>query len=96
MLPIAGISFVGPNSPKSAAQRPFEFARFGGRATIAAWLLMLVTPADGAAPRAAALTFPGRSSAPMVGLLDALACHVQWAEYHALRAIGVPCTPPNC
>lgn len=96
MLPIAEIAFVRRSAPKSTRPRPCEFARSGGRVTVAAWLLMLVTPADGAAPRAASLAFPGRSSAPVAGLLEAIACQAQWAEYYALRAIGMPCTPPNC
>lgn len=96
MLPFVEIAFAGPEFSKSTAHRSLDFARSGGRATIAAWLLTLISPADGAAPREATPTRLERLTAPVTTLTDALPCQVQWLDYHVRRALGLPCTPPIC
>lgn len=96
MLPIAGITFVNRIPPSSVPPRHFDVLRSGSRVTIAAWLLMLMTPADGASPQAASPTPMGRLTPPMTGLFESLTCPLLWADYHLKQALGIPCTPPNC
>lgn len=96
MLPFVEITSIPPRPSMSGFRRSLNRARPGGPAAVAAWLLTLVSPADGAALRDVARPGPERSMPLMDTLTESLTCDLLWFDYHVRRALGLPCTPPNC
>ena len=96
MLPFVDIASAGPGLSVSAMHRMLDLTRSGGWATIAAWLLTLVTPSNGAALREPTSSTLPRATPPESGLPQSLPCELQWVDYHVRRALGLPCTPPSC